>query len=283
MDKRGLKKIIKNTIDCLKYPFLYPRNRFTGNHYDNWKILNWVRRMEEESRLFVHLSLHDSEISGSGVLEIPGGKILTLEVIGHEVRVVLGWPGGHWERVVLKLKSPKHILDVAWGEGGSIKAHVTDLPKKPRFISGQIIYNPFKWAAAKVVEWIHNWPLQIFHCLPEYTELGALDTGWKKAFGEDLCKDLRKALWKEGGLKAILHFRVTQIKEKWGYLHFYYTGGGEEVEKVISKYEDISSKTCIVCGKPATWISRGWISPYCDEHISDIDMATPIKEKEEGH
>ncbi len=39
----------------------------------------------------------------------------------------------------------------------------------------------------------------------------------------------------------------------------------EEVYKIIQKYEYISEKTCIVCGRPATKISTGYISPYCDD------------------
>lgn len=33
-----IKKTIKSSILCVKYPFLYPRNRFTDKHYNNWKL-----------------------------------------------------------------------------------------------------------------------------------------------------------------------------------------------------------------------------------------------------
>ena len=29
-------------------------------------------------------------------------------------------------------------------------------------------------------------------------------------------------------------------------------------------YEDMSAKTCIVCGEPATHMTKGWICPVCD-------------------
>ena len=35
-------KIIESSILCLRFPFLYPRNRFSGLHYTNWKIFNFV-------------------------------------------------------------------------------------------------------------------------------------------------------------------------------------------------------------------------------------------------
>ena len=60
-------------------------------------------------------------------------------------------------------------------------------------------------------------------------------------------------------------------------LRWYDCNTTTDIQKIIDKYEDISMKTCIVCGKPATYISRGWISPYCDEHIKDKDYATRIE------
>lgn len=37
------------------------------------------------------------------------------------------------------------------------------------------------------------------------------------------------------------------------------------LNEIISKYEGISERICIKCGKPATRISLGWISPWCDD------------------
>ena len=30
---------------CIRYPFLYPRNRFTGLHYNNWKIIKFKNKL----------------------------------------------------------------------------------------------------------------------------------------------------------------------------------------------------------------------------------------------
>ena len=267
-----LGKIIKSTWNCLRFPFLYPRNRFTGLHYNNWSILEWVKKKRSESSLYLHVSLSESQTPGKTVLELGEGKILNLEIKENKIQIVLGKLGGYWERVVSTMEVPGMILDAVFGENpGEIKVWVNKKPNEPRFISSRIIHKPLTWIGAYLVDWFHSWPLQFFHCLASYTELEALNDGWKKAFGEDLCKDLRRALWKEGGIKAVFRFRVTQIKEKWGYLHFYYVGGGEEVQKVISKYEEISSRTCIVCGKPATWRTTSWICPYCDDCIGPND------------
>ena len=44
-----IKRIVKipyNIYLCLRFPFLYPRNRFTGRHYNNW----WIRDKIQEIR-----------------------------------------------------------------------------------------------------------------------------------------------------------------------------------------------------------------------------------------
>lgn len=35
---KKIKKVLNNIILCIRFPFLYPRNRFTGLHYNNWKL-----------------------------------------------------------------------------------------------------------------------------------------------------------------------------------------------------------------------------------------------------
>ena len=42
------------------------------------------------------------------------------------------------------------------------------------------------------------------------------------------------------------------------------------VNDIINKYSDLSSRICINCGKPAKYISKGWISPYCEDCAKEI-------------
>ena len=75
---------------------------------------------------------------------------------------------------------------------------------------------------------------------------------------------------KEGGRKRLKEYRIVQIKEKYGFLHWYDAGGNIEImREIIPKYEEESLNTCICCGKLATKISKGWISPYCDKCIGN--------------
>lgn len=111
----------------------------------------------------------------------------------------------------------------------------------------------------------------------EYTELDEMPDGWRNAFGEQMCEEIREALLKFGGEEALDRYRVEQIKEKFGYLRWYDCYGCKEVDDIISKYEEISENTCIRCGKPATMISLGWISPFCGDCAEELGKNEYIK------
>lgn len=108
----------------------------------------------------------------------------------------------------------------------------------------------------------------------EYTELDDMPDGWRIAFGEQLCEELKDVLMRD---ECLDEYRITQIKEKFGSLRWYDFGNTYDGYKIISKYENLSRKTCIVCGKPATRITTGWISPYCDDCVGE-ERSIPIEE-----
>ena len=95
-----------------------------------------------------------------------------------------------------------------------------------------------------------------------YTWLDNMPTGWRIAFGEQMCKEIKEELVKNNELDS---YQIIQIKEKFGGLRWYDNSGLPGMQFIIAKYEALSEKTCINCGKPANWISKGWISPYCDD------------------
>lgn len=59
---------------------------------------------------------------------------------------------------------------------------------------------------------------------------------------------------------------VTQIKEKFGGLRFYYDGGDEHVHGMVKMAESWASYSCEECGKPGKSRSGGWIKTLCDDH-----------------
>lgn len=117
-----------------------------------------------------------------------------------------------------------------------------------------------------------------------YTELDCMPEGWRIAFGMKMCEEIKQALLKaqkefpnEGYKESEITtnydsdkiipllegYTILQIKEKYGGLRWYDGGAPKYVHDVVSKYEKLSYKTCIVCGKPAKYRSAGWVSPYC--------------------
>ena len=62
---------------------------------------------------------------------------------------------------------------------------------------------------------------------------------------------------------------ATQVKEKYGTLRFYYTGGDDFVDGVVSMAESISATTCETCGAPGKLRKGGWLKTLCDEHAKE--------------
>ena len=81
----------------------------------------------------------------------------------------------------------------------------------------------------------------------------------------------------------LFSFRIMQIKEKYGTLHFYVASASREIYSIINKYEDISFSTCICCGEPAKYITSGWISPFCEHCVNKDSIETASVLDENGN
>lgn len=51
-----------------------------------------------------------------------------------------------------------------------------------------------------------------------------------------------------------------------------------KIPKIINKYTKKSENICVLCGDPAKWILRSWISPYCDKCASSYMKHNNIRE-----
>lgn len=60
--------------------------------------------------------------------------------------------------------------------------------------------------------------------------------------------------------------RFDQIKEKFGGLRIYYSGGSDYVQGVVDLAEELSYKTCEVCGNKGEPNKTGWIRTLCKDH-----------------
>ena len=99
--------------------------------------------------------------------------------------------------------------------------------------------------------------------------------GWRKSFGIQLCKELKDALKRHGQLHT---YRITTVKEKFGALNIYDEGAPSEVHDILLKYEYISSRTCIKCGRRAKYMTKGYILPFCEDCVHDADIVTGQEE-----
>lgn len=109
--------------------------------------------------------------------------------------------------------------------------------------------------------------LGVFFCIPTYSNYDAIPTGWRKRFGIQMCKELKKALLKDGGRKYLREWQIYDIKEKWGRLEIYTNGDLPRVRRVIEKYGYISQFVCVSCGDDAVKETLGWICPYCEDCV----------------
>ena len=64
---------------------------------------------------------------------------------------------------------------------------------------------------------------------------------------------------------------ATQVKEKYGTLRFYYSGGDDYIDGAVSMAEHMSEVTCEKCGAPGKLQSYGWAYTACDEHTRGED------------
>lgn len=63
---------------------------------------------------------------------------------------------------------------------------------------------------------------------------------------------------------------ATQVKEKFGTLRFYYTGGNRYVDGLVDMAEGMSAKICDVCGSPGdrVIINKSLVATRCKEHLA---------------
>ena len=105
-----------------------------------------------------------------------------------------------------------------------------------------------------------------------YTLFDMIPKGWRSGFGIEFIEKLRNACVEADFLDKLL---VTQIKEKYGELRFYTNPIPQNICKIITDYEYLSRYVCIDCGRPAKWVSKNWISPWCDECCKETRAMHP--------
>ena len=115
--------------------------------------------------------------------------------------------------------------------------------------------------------------------------LDGIPDGWRIAFQDDMCNEIQEEYNKlsDEDKKKVY---IVDAKEKFGTLRIHMSHNiYKPIQEILNKYYTISELTCIICGKPATYISTGWIEPYCTKHTEGnisknyIKVADLIKNK----
>ncbi len=94
----------------------------------------------------------------------------------------------------------------------------------------------------------------------------AVGAGWWPIL-EILCANIQSHIdWRVKQGKDCPQVVVEQIKEKFGGLRFYYSGGDEEISGMVRMAESFADSLCEECGGIGKRRSGGWIRTLCDKH-----------------
>jgi hypothetical protein len=66
--------------------------------------------------------------------------------------------------------------------------------------------------------------------------------------------------------KSIPQVTLDQVKEKFGTLRFYYTGGDDYISGMVTMAESMSGVVCEECGNPGETKGDGWVVTLCETH-----------------
>lgn len=72
--------------------------------------------------------------------------------------------------------------------------------------------------------------------------------------------------WKNKKEEVVAQVTLDQVKEKFGTLRFYYSGGDDYIDGLVTMAESMSGVTCEECGLPGTQTQGGWIKTACAAH-----------------
>lgn len=100
-----------------------------------------------------------------------------------------------------------------------------------------------------------------FFCSAPLREIACLP-GWLDLIDE-LCRTLKTHMDAHPELPPL---KVRQVKEKFGGLRFYYSGGDMACHEAVAAAEGRSMSTCEVCGQTGTLGGERWLSVRCLDH-----------------
>lgn len=91
---------------------------------------------------------------------------------------------------------------------------------------------------------------------------------WQKEWREKQNQQIKDSMEIsiEGDEPEYFPVKFDQIKEKYGGLRVYFSGGDQYIEGLVSMAEAMSYHICDVCGNKGEANKGGWISVRCEAH-----------------
>lgn len=87
--------------------------------------------------------------------------------------------------------------------------------------------------------------------------------GWYNIINS-LCNNIQSHIdWKAKQGVVVEQVVADQVKEKFGTLHFYYSGGDDTIAGMVRMAESMSAVTCEDCGNPGETQGGGWLRTIC--------------------
>ena len=86
--------------------------------------------------------------------------------------------------------------------------------------------------------------------------------------------------WKNKKEEVVVQVTLDQVKEKFGTLRFYYSGGDDVIDGMVRMAESMSGVTCEECGNPGESRGGGWIHTYCETCEEARELARKKQDEE---
>jgi hypothetical protein len=116
-----------------------------------------------------------------------------------------------------------------------------------------------------------------FELFEETTKAQPNDQYKEKRLAEIVAGDFREVP------ESIPQVTLDQVKEKFGTLRFYYTGGDDVIDGMVRMAESMTGVTCESCGNIGERRGGGWVHTYCTpcEEAREIKRAKETEEWEQ--
>lgn len=93
-----------------------------------------------------------------------------------------------------------------------------------------------------------------------------IDEGWWPIV-DALCAEIQRHI-NRNNVKQVV---ALQVKEKFGGLRFYYSGGDAVIDGMVQMAESWAVRTCEKCGSPGEPRDTSWIKTLCENHYKEND------------